>query len=163
MSDREERTAKLKKELLALDHLNRPTYCEKCNGVMVFKGVGEYKCEDCGYLAYDDYGKVRNYIEQHSGATSAQVASATGVSQKAIREMLREERLEIAANSAVFLKCEICGVNIRFGRFCNKCETSYHRRLEEKARSGRNLNMAGFSTERPKGEDGAKRFTRDWK
>ena len=161
MTDREEKAANFRKELLELSQLNRPTYCEKCNGVMVFKGVGEYKCEDCGYVDYDDYGKVRNYIEKHAGATSAQVSAATGVSQKSIRDMLREERLEIAANSAVFLKCEICGASIRFGRFCAKCETAYHRRVEEKARSGRNLNMAGFSTERPKGEDGAKRFTRD--
>lgn len=161
MSDREEKAANLRRELMEMNQINRPTYCEKCNGVMVFKGVGEYKCEDCGYLDYDDYGKVRNYIEQHSGATSAQVAAATGVSQKAIRDMLRDERLEIAANSAVFLKCELCGASIRIGRFCSKCETTYHRRLEEKARAGRNLNLAGFSTERPKGEDGAKRFTRD--
>lgn len=161
MNDREEKAANFRRELLELNQLNRPTYCEKCNGVMVFKGVGEYKCEDCGNLAYDDYGKVRNYIEKHAGATSAQVSAATGVSQKSIRDMLREERLEIAANSAVFLKCELCGASIRFGRFCSKCETTYHRRVEERARAGRNLNMAGFSTERPKGDDGAKRFTRD--
>ena len=161
MGDREAKVANFRRELVEMDQLNRPTYCEKCNGVMVFKGVGEYKCEDCGNLAYDDYGKVRNYVEKHSGATSAQVSAATGVSQKAIRDMLREERLEIAANSAVFLKCEICGTSIRSGRFCSKCETSYHRRVEEQARAGRNLSMSGFSTERPKGEDGAKRFTRD--
>lgn len=161
MNNREEKAANFRRELLELNQLNRPTYCEKCNGVMVFKGVGEYKCEDCGNLAYDDYGKVRNYIEKHSGATSAQVSAATGVSQKSIRDMLREERLEIAANSAVFLKCELCGASIRFGRFCSKCETVYHRRVEERARAGKNLNMAGFSTERPRGEDGAKRFTRD--
>ena len=119
MNDKEAKVANFRRELVEMSQLNRPTYCEKCNGVMVFKGVGEYKCEDCGNLAYDDYGKVRNYIEQHSGATSAQVSAATGVSQKAIRDMLREERLEIAANSAVFLKCEICGVSIRSGRFCS--------------------------------------------
>ena len=129
---------------------------------MVFKGVGEYKCEDCGYLDYDDYGKVRNYIEVHPGATSAQVSKETEVSQKSIRGMLKDGRLEIAANSAVFLKCEICGEKIRYGRFCKKCETAYHREIEEQARAHRNSNLTGYSTERPKGEDGAKSFTRDW-
>ena len=161
MSDREQRIEYLKREMLNIDKLNRPTYCEKCNGVMVFRGVGEYKCEDCGWLEYDDYGKARNYIEQHPGATSAQVSAATGVSQKAIRGMLKDERLEIAANSAVFLKCEICGENIRYGRFCKKCEASYHRKIEEQARSLRDSNLTGFSMEKPSGGDGAKRFTRD--
>lgn len=54
---REERIEMLKKELNAVNTYNRPTYCEKCGGVMVFKGVGEYRCEKCGYLDYDDYGK----------------------------------------------------------------------------------------------------------
>lgn len=161
MDDREQKTENFRRGLLDLGRVNMPTYCEKCGGVMVFKGVGEYKCEDCGYLDYDDYGKARNYIEKHPGATSAEVSMETGVSQKAIRDMLREERLEIAPNSNIFLRCEICGADIRFGRYCQKCETSYHREIEEKARAGRNINLSGYSSERSKGEEGAKRFTRE--
>ena len=37
---------------------HRPIKCEKCGGIMVFKGVGEYQCEDCKFVAYDDYGKT---------------------------------------------------------------------------------------------------------
>ena len=117
MNSREQKTAVFKKELLDLSRLNIPTFCAKCGGVMVFKGVGEYKCEDCGNLDYDDYGKVRNYIEKNPGATSAQTSAETGVSQKSIRGMLKEERLEIAANSTTFLKCESCGAQILSGRF----------------------------------------------
>lgn len=160
MSDsREEKQAYFRRELLDISHLNIPTYCEKCNGVMVFKGVGEYKCEDCGHLGYDDYGKCRNFIETNPGATMAQVSMGTGVSQKSIRQMLRDQRLEIAPNSHAFLKCEICGASIRYGRYCKNCETKYHRELEEKARQHKpHENMSGFSTEIPKGEEGAKRF-----
>ena len=161
MSNREQKANVFRRELLDLSQLNRPTYCEKCGGVMIFKGVGEYKCEECGSLEYDDYGKVRNYIEKNNGATSAQVSAATGVSQKSIRGMLKEKRLEIAANSNSFLTCESCGEKIRYGRYCNKCETKYHRSLEEQARTSRNGNMTGYSTERHKGEEGAKRFTRN--
>lgn len=158
MSDKMEKAANFRRELLDLSKINMPTYCTECGGVMIFKGVGEYKCEDCGYLDYDDYGKVRNYIEQNPGATSAMASAATGVSQKSIRNMLKEERLEIAPNSATFLQCEICGTKIRYGRFCKKCETSYHRSIEEQARASRNVSLSGFSTERQKGEEGAKRF-----
>lgn len=162
MSTREEKTENLKRGLLEINDYNRPTFCQKCGGIMVYKGCGEYECEDCNFLDYDDYGKVRNYVEKHTGATSAEVADATGVSQKAIRELLREERIEIAPNSSTFLKCEICGATIRSGRYCTKCETAYHREIEEKARTSRNLNMSGFGTERHKGEEGAKRFKKGW-
>ncbi len=160
MSSKEEKIRMLKKEFQETNTYNRPTYCQECGGVMVFKGVGEYQCEKCGFLAYDDYGKARNYLEKHTGATTAQVSEATGVSQRSIREMLKEARLEIAANSNFFLQCEICGANIRMGRYCPKCETAYHRNLEEQARV-RNEKMAGFSTERRKAEEGSKRFKRE--
>ena len=162
MSDRETKVQNFRRGLLDADNTNIPIYCKKCNGIMIFKGVGEYKCEDCGYLDYDDYGKVRNYVEKHPGATSAEVSTETGVSQKAIRTMLKEERLEIAANSSVFMKCEICGEKIFSGRFCKKCEASYHRNIEENARAGKNSNLSGHSTERPKGEEGAMRFKKDF-
>ena len=67
-----------------------PRVCKKCGGVMIFKGVGEYHCEDCGAVDYDDYGKVRMYIEEHHGATAAQIEDAVGVSQRAIRQMLKD-------------------------------------------------------------------------
>lgn len=156
---REEKAENFRRELLDIRNLNIPTFCDKCNGVMVFKGVGEYKCEDCGNVEYDDYGKVRNYIEKHQGATSAQVSMATGVSQKAIRDMLKEERLEIAAGSNSFLACEMCGAKIRYGRVCRGCEAAYHQSLEDKARHTKH-NLAGFSAELPRMDEGAKRFTR---
>ena len=75
-------SVKILKDFTNTDVYNRPTICKECEGVMIFKGVGEYKCEKCGFLDYDDYGKVRNYLEKHVGATSAQVAEATGVSME---------------------------------------------------------------------------------
>ncbi len=159
---REERIEMLKKEFSEVNTYNRPTYCAKCGGVMVFRGVGEYECENCGYVDYDDYGKARNYVEKHMGANAAEVSKATGVSQKSIRDMLKEARLEIAPNSTFFLRCEICGSPIRWGRFCAKCETTHHRDLEEMARRSRHRDdMYGYSTERKKGEEGSKRFTRE--
>lgn len=143
-----------------MDIYNRPTECPECGGVMVFRGCGEYRCEDCRYVAYDDYGKVRNYVEKHGGATAAQVSEATGVKQKTIRTMLKESRLEIADGSNSFMKCEMCGTSIRSGRVCHNCEVAYNKSVEEKARQKHEKMMAGFGMERATGEDGAKRFRR---
>ena len=143
------------------DVYHRPTICPDCGGELTFKGCGEYRCETCKYVAYDDYGKVRNYVEKHGGATAAQVSEATGVKQKTIRTMLKESRLEIAEGSNSFMKCEMCGVNIRAGRVCPQCEVKYKHTLEEKARQKHEKMMAGFGMEHQNGEDGAKRFVRD--
>ncbi len=150
----------LRMEALGITNYNRPYICDNCGGLMEFKGCGEYECEDCHTKGYDDYGKVRNYIELHRGANAAEIEARTGVTQKSIRQMLKESKLEITADSVAFMRCEICGTNIRSGRFCPKCEASYHKEKEKKMRE----KLKGFGLEneeerlgRQKGE---KRFLR---
>jgi tRNA(Ile2) C34 agmatinyltransferase TiaS len=137
-----------------------PKECEKCGSAMIFKGVGEYQCEKCGFIAFDDYGKVRIFLEQHPGANSRDVEEGTGVSGRAIRQMLREDKLEVAPDSKVFIRCEICGRNIRSGMFCPECEVKYRYLMEENAKRRQNKTMQGFGMERLKGEKGEKRFVR---
>lgn len=147
-----------------MDYYNIPRVCKACGGVMVFKGVGEYHCEDCGVVDYDDYGKVRLYIEEHRGATAAQIESAIGVPQRTIRKLLKEGRLEVAEGSKTFLHCEVCGKPIRSGQFCPECETNAHRKIEEKQREmlRKAKNIQGYSGAQ-KGEEGQRRFMRESK
>ena len=144
----------------ALDMYNIPRVCKECGGVMVFNGVGEYHCELCGAVDYDDYGKVRGYIEQHRGATAAQIENAVGVSQRTIRHLLKDGRLEIAEGSKVYMRCELCGKQIRSGQYCPDCEIKVHRNLEAKQREMMMKNAQGFGMEH-KAEEGQRRFTRD--
>lgn len=148
------------RELNLLDYYNIPRTCKECSGVMIFKGVGEYHCEDCGFVDYDDYGKVRLYIEKHKGATAAEIEAAIGVSQKSIRRMLKESRIEIAEGSRSYIHCEVCGKNIRSGRFCRECETNVHRNLEAAQREAlhKNMKILGMGNQ---GEEGQRRFIRD--
>ena len=143
-----------------LDYYNVPRTCKKCGGVMVFKGVGEYHCEDCGFVDYDDYGKVRLYIEEHKGATAAEIENAIGVSQRSIRRMLRESRIEVAEGSKSFLLCEICGKSIRSGRFCTECEKMVHRNMESAQREALHKNRKGIGMG-AYGEEGQRRFKRE--
>ena len=144
----------------SLDMYNIPKVCKECGGVMVFKGVGEYHCEDCGAVDYDDYGKVRCYIEQNKGATAAQIEQAIGVSQRTVRRLLKDGRIEITEGSKVFLRCELCGKQIRSGQYCPECEIKVHRNLEEKQRELLHKAVQGFGLEQ-KSEEGQKRFIRD--
>lgn len=148
------------RELMELNEYHRPKVCTVCGGIMVFKGVGEYQCEECKSLDYDDYGKVRLYIEGHKGATASEIEAATGVKQRTIRNMLKEGRLEVTPDSKAFLHCEICGKAIRYGRLCQECEVSYHRREEEKQRKQRQMGIHGFKIGR-EDASGEKRFKRE--
>lgn len=144
----------------ALDAYHVPRTCRECGGVMVFKGVGEYHCEDCGFVDYDDYGKVRLYIENHKGATAAEIEKEVGVAQRTVRRLLKDGRIEIAEGSKVYLRCELCGKQIRSGQFCPDCEIKVHRNLEEKQRETMRKVAKGFGMEQ-KGEEGQKRFVRE--
>lgn len=146
--------------LRGIDQYHIPYECKQCGGVMVYKGVGEYQCEECGFEDYDDYGKVRLYIESHRGATAAEIEAEVGVSQRSIRQMLRESRIEVAEGSKVFLHCEICGKEIRSGRFCPECEMKVHRNLEEEQRERLRKDAKGYGLQQ-EGDEGQKRFTRE--
>lgn len=146
-------------DILFKDDYHIPRVCKKCGGIMIFKGVGEYSCEECGAVAYDDYGKVRRYIEENRGATAAQIEADIGVSQKTIRQMLREGRLEVTADSRAFLHCEVCGRPIRSGAYCPECETKVHRMLESQQREQKKKNIQGFG-QLETGDEGKRRFTR---
>lgn len=142
-----------------MNEYNIPYRCVKCGGVMVFKGVGEYHCEDCGAVDYDDYGKVRGYIEKHAGATAFEIECAIGVSQRTIRKLLRDKRIQVAAGTRSFLCCEMCGKEIRCGQFCDECEIAYHRSLEAKQREMLRSEVKGYGSERHF-DEGHKRFIR---
>lgn len=142
-----------------LDVYHIPRICTECGGVMIFKGVGEYHCEDCGRVAYDDYGKVRLYLEKNPGANAVAVEAETGVSQKTIRLMLKESRLQVAEGSPAFLHCENCGKVMRSGRFCPECEILYHRNVEEQQRKINKLR--GYGMDHGNSDSGHRRFMRE--
>ena len=134
-----------------------PRKCSKCGEAMKYKGLGEYVCENCLISEFDDYGKVRNYIDEHKGATALEIENATGVSQKAIRNLLREERIEVAQNSKVFIKCDRCGANILSGRYCDKCALLVKHITQEKTE--RRNSFVGYEGKSPM-DDGEIRFHR---
>lgn len=81
---------------------------------------GEYRCMKCGATEYDDFGKIRNYLNEHGPASKEEIGMATGVEREIINEYIREQRLE-AAQSPVNMKCVICGKKISSGTLCEDC------------------------------------------
>lgn len=139
---------------------NIPTSCKHCGGVLVYKGLGEYKCERCDATDYDNYGKARTYIEKNPGATAVDIEKNTGVSKAAIREMLKESRFEIIEGARSFLYCEGCRKEIRSGRYCPECEKNIHTTLEKEQREKMRSKLQGFTVSMG-AEEGQRRFVRD--
>lgn len=113
-----------------LEEFIKPTYCAKCGAAYTYKSLGVYECPECGFIEKDEYAKVREYIEEN-GATSAVVLSnATGIPIGKINQLLREGRIEIPNESPVFIKCETCNTDIRFGRYCPACAAKMSSQLQ---------------------------------
>ncbi|MCM1326674.1 MAG: hypothetical protein NC094_06555 [Bacteroidales bacterium] len=142
-----------------INYYNVPVTCDECGGVMVFVGVGEYHCENCGRVLYDDYGKVRLYIESHKGATATDVEKGTGVTQRNIMRMLKEDRIEVAEGSKVSLHCEMCGKELKSGKYCPECAVKAHRKIEETQRALLHKDMKVYGRQQ-EGEEGQRRFMR---
>ena len=149
-------------KLLLKSEYNPPERCEKCKGPIKYKGIGEYECELCGYLMYDDYGVVRNYLEVNPGATAGMVARATGVNEREIKHMLREEKLEIRDDSRTFIQCEACGKPITSGIYCETCSklavAAARRKKEQEAMEEKTREVHGVAADYVIGESGKKRF-----
>ena len=98
-----------------------PRKCDKCGGRYIFQGAGKYICEDCGNVVYDDFGKLKAYIDEHGPSPGIVISEATGVSINKINKLLRQGRIEIPDGSGQYIPCERCGEPIRYGRFCPAC------------------------------------------
>lgn len=95
--------------------------CPDCGGKLEYKYSGIYECVDCHKEVYDDFGKVKKYIEEHGPAPANEISQQTGVAMNVINKFLRKGRVEIPEGSGFYITCEICGTPIRFGRFCLEC------------------------------------------
>lgn len=97
--------------------------CRVCGRIYNYM-AGPNVCPACRESQEAKFQEVKEYIREHKGASIPQVAEACDVDAAQIRQWLREERLEVTEDSALYLTCESCGAAIRSGRFCEKCKGS---------------------------------------
>lgn len=108
----------------------KPSVCSICSGRLCYRSHGEYICESCGNIDRDDFGKVRNYIEVNGPTPALLIAEGTGVPMDKINAYLRQGRVEIPEGSSIYITCEGCGRDIRFGRFCPDCAIKLSKQIQ---------------------------------
>lgn len=99
----------------------RSVFCPKCGGNMKYAFGETYECMTCGARELTDFGKVRDYLEKNGAKPAVDIAKNTGVSLDVISSLLRQGRIEIPDGSDVYIKCQRCGTDIRYGRYCQEC------------------------------------------
>lgn len=103
--------------------------CIKCNKLFNYL-TGPPICVGCRREIEDKFKEVRLYIRKNLKATIPEVAEACKVDVKQIRQWIREERLSFTDDSAIGIECEMCGKNIKTGRFCAGCKADVASNLE---------------------------------
>ena len=72
----------------------KPVTCEACGGKYEMIRQGTYKCNKCGDIVYDDFGKIKRFLEEHGPAPATVISQNTGVPVTKITELIREGRIE---------------------------------------------------------------------
>ncbi|MCM1105983.1 MAG: flagellar protein [Blautia sp.] len=94
--------------------------CKNC-GRLFNVLANERLCPACRQAMEDKFQDVKNYINEHKGASIDEVSRENDVSVKQIKQWVREERLSFSEDSMEGIECEKCGKLIRTGRFCDNC------------------------------------------
>ena len=111
-------------------HMDEVRTCKFCGAMFHYYGFGYGYCERCTPIDNEMFHRVKDYIWEHGTATMAMVSDMTGVSIKQITQYLRDGRLEIPEDSDIYIRCELCGTNIRFGRYCQECANKTSKSLK---------------------------------
>ena len=95
--------------------------CKNCRRLFKYYGFGSKYCPECAEIDRKQRDKVREYIRKNGPDNKYEISLATGIPETEIDQYLRDGMLEIPEDSAVFIKCESCGCDIRSGRWCSEC------------------------------------------
>lgn len=110
--------------------------CKMCGRIFNYVS-GPSICPGCRESQEAKFQEVKEYIREHKGVGVNEVAEACDVEPSQIRQWLREDRLEVTEDSALYLSCESCGAPIRSGRFCEKCKGSMAKGFSNAIKNGK--------------------------
>jgi Zn-finger nucleic acid-binding protein len=95
--------------------------CPSCNIPMVYIYGETFECPMCKRKELTDFGKIREFLDENGPKPAMVISEATNVDMDVINVYLRQGRVEIPDGSGIYIRCESCGTDIRYGRFCPEC------------------------------------------
>ncbi|SFF67911.1 flagellar operon protein TIGR03826 [Halobacillus alkaliphilus] len=96
--------------------------CPRCSALFLSGSVTV--CNQCRNKEEQNYQKVYEFMrkKQNRMASVAEIEVATRVSEKQIREFVKQKRLHPAQFPNISYPCEKCERPIQDGRICERCK-----------------------------------------
>lgn len=82
----------------------------------------ETTCPTCAAEGESRFQRIKAYLYEHPGASATELVQQLGVTIRQIQQYLKEDRLEVVGEGFTGLKCELCGKDLKTGRYCPHCE-----------------------------------------
>lgn len=101
--------------------------CKTCGKIFNYDGFKI--CPVCRKAEDELFKKVKEYLYKHPGSSAQAVSEATEISIDKILSYLKQGKIEISGDNMI-LECEICGVAIASGKYCDKCNANLQRTLQ---------------------------------
>mgnify|MGYP004448278613 FL=1 len=104
--------------------------CRGCGRLFNYVG-GQNICPACKEELEKKFSDVKEYVRENPNCTINEISEANDVTTNQIKQWIREERLQFAEDSNIGIECELCGADIRTGRYCEKCKQKIAGGFEE--------------------------------
>lgn len=104
--------------------------CRMCGRLFEYRNIGYGLCPPCTEVDNYTFQRVKEYLHEHGTATAQEVSAAVDVSETTIYQYLRDGRVEIPENSPIYIKCEMCRTDIRYGRYCQECANKLRKEMQ---------------------------------
>ncbi len=104
--------------------------CRQCG--RVFMKRDSDLCMECARREEEVFLQVREYLEEHRGATLMELSGALGVSEDLVSRLIEQGRLVMSG--AAVSRCESCGTVVAPGqRLCLRCRVTLDQSLRAAA------------------------------
>jgi len=128
--------------------------CRKCNRLFNYI-AGLPICPACKEELEVKFQEVKAFIQENNSVPLTVVAEKCDVDVAQLHQWVREERLVFSADSVTGIACEVCGVSILTGRYCDKCKAET---MKDFMSAGRHSTMNGSVTKKSTTDPAKMRF-----
>lgn len=117
--------------------LTKPEKCP-CGEDYEYIGLGVYKCPRCKSVFKNEYGRVRDFVDEYgTNYNMVEIAEMTKVPKRLIDLFVKDGRFDTVKKQK---KCRICHSPISKGVYCNRCAL---RQIKDEMDSDRRRNITG--------------------
>ena len=131
--------------------------CPECG--RLFNFIRSDICPECKKKTEQQFETIKQYILRNPKSNVARIAEDTEIPEKVIAGYIKEGRIVLGAVvEDTGVNCELCGISIRVGRFCEACAKKLREGFEQSEAEVRNNSQVNEEKDPNKPEWSRSRF-----